>query len=60
MSAVGNAQRHPGGGVGDDAADLLGGALARPEDVVDAAGFEFGHGGGADHAAVSDDTDAGD
>ena len=55
-----NAQRHIRGGVGDDAADLFGAALAHPDDVVDIAGLQLGQMGLTDHAAISDDADARD
>jgi hypothetical protein len=56
----GDRERHRGGGIEDHAADFLGGALAPAEDVVDVAGFELAKSGGADHAAIGDDADAGD
>jgi len=56
----GDRERHIGCGIGDHAADFLGGALAHAKDVVDVADFELAKGGGADHAAISDDADAGD
>ena len=57
-AALGMLSGTHGGGIGDDPADLLGGALAHAEDVVDVAGFEITKGGGAVHAAVGNDADA--
>ena len=49
------------GGVGQHTlADLGIAALARAQDVLDAARVQFGEGAGADHAAIGDDADAAD
>jgi hypothetical protein len=44
LHPLAHAERHEGRGIGDDGADLLGGALARAEEAVDVAGFEIGQG----------------
>jgi hypothetical protein len=59
-SRFGDAKRHIRGRIGDDAADLLGGAFAHADNLVDVAVLHIGQCGLADPAAIRDNADAGD